>query len=132
MSPEDKENGRLLKFIAEKVDSTDRGLTRVEARVENLNEKVETLDKNIELVRASQQKTGTEVALIQAENIRHKKQLSGLHHKVEDLDKGVSNVEHTGKMFVIQTKQTWKTVTIVAAVFCTIAGLALTIAKLVL
>jgi chromosome segregation ATPase len=131
MSPEE-ENGKLLKLIANRVQQTGDGLIRVEGRLENLNEKVEKLDKNIDIIRTSQQQTGTEVAIIQAENVQRKKQISGIVKKVDRLSNGVSNVEHTGKMFVIQTKQTWRTITIVGAIFVTVAGLALTIAKLVL
>jgi chromosome segregation ATPase len=128
MSPEE-ENGKLLKSISHQVGKTHEGLVRVEERLVNLNDRVTKLDKNIEIVRTTQQQAGTEVALIQAENVRHRKSISNIHHKVEALGNNVGAVEHTGRMFIAQTTQTWKVVAITGGIFAVIAAIAVGIAK---
>lgn len=128
MSPEE-ENGKLLRSISSQVGKTHEGLVRVEERLVNLNDRVTKLDKNIEIVRTVQQQAGTEVALIQAESARHRKSISNMHHRVDSLDNNVGEVEHTGRMFIAQTMQTWKVVAITGGIFITVAAVAVGVAK---
>lgn len=93
---------------------------RIEGKLDAVDTRLDSMEKNIELVRSSNQQLGVQVGVISSACPRHEKRISTLEH-------AVNQVDHTGRLHVATQTATWKTLTLAAATIVGAVGLAATV-----